>query len=50
MNHEEAGFWENGGYHVRGDPWLEERFGGRVRMTMQEARSRALRDGRRSAK
>lgn len=22
-----AGFWEVNGYHMRGDPWLEERFG-----------------------
>jgi DMSO/TMAO reductase YedYZ molybdopterin-dependent catalytic subunit len=21
-----AGFWEEGGYHMRGDPWAEERF------------------------
>jgi len=21
-----AGFWENGGYHMHGDPWKEERF------------------------
>jgi DMSO/TMAO reductase YedYZ molybdopterin-dependent catalytic subunit len=21
------GFWEQGGYHMRGDPWAEERFG-----------------------
>ncbi len=21
-----AGFWENGGYHMRGDPWKKERF------------------------
>jgi len=21
------GFWERNGYHMRGDPWLEERFG-----------------------
>jgi DMSO/TMAO reductase YedYZ molybdopterin-dependent catalytic subunit len=21
-----AGFWERGGYHMRGDPWLEERY------------------------
>ena len=47
MDHEEPGFWERAGYHVRGDPWLEERFGGRVRETMQQARSRALREGRR---
>ena len=49
MDHEAPGFWERGGYHVRGDPWLEERFGGKVRMTMQEARSRAMREGRRVA-
>ncbi len=47
MDHEKPGFWERGGYHVRGDPWLEERFGGAVRTTMQQARSQALRDGRR---
>ena len=47
MDHEQSGFWEQNGYHVRGDPWLEERFGGRVRLTMQEARSRALHEGRR---
>jgi len=23
------GFWEQNGYHMRGDPWLEERYGGR---------------------
>ena len=23
-----AGYWERGGYHMRGDPWREERFGG----------------------
>ncbi len=47
MDHEEPGFWERAGYHVRGDPWLDERFGGKVRETMQQARSRALREGRR---
>ena len=26
MEKDEAGFWEDGGYHMRGDPWLEERF------------------------
>jgi DMSO/TMAO reductase YedYZ molybdopterin-dependent catalytic subunit len=29
MEHDRAGFWEsweNGGYHMRGDPWIEERF------------------------
>ena len=27
MDHDEPGFWERGGYHMNGDPWLEERFG-----------------------
>lgn len=29
LDHDQAGFWEsweNGGYHMRGDPWDEERF------------------------
>ena len=25
-----AGFWERNGYHMRGDPWTEERFGAGV--------------------
>jgi DMSO/TMAO reductase YedYZ molybdopterin-dependent catalytic subunit len=31
MEHDRAGFWEsweNGGYHMRGDPWQEQRFRG----------------------
>jgi len=24
------GFWEQNGYHMRGDPWAEERYGGRA--------------------
>jgi DMSO/TMAO reductase YedYZ molybdopterin-dependent catalytic subunit len=24
---DQPGFWEKNGYHMRGDPWLEERFG-----------------------
>ncbi len=27
LDHDEAGFWERNGYHMRGDPWREERFG-----------------------
>ena len=23
---DEPGFWEDGGYHMRGDPWLEQRY------------------------
>lgn len=26
---DKAGFWEEGGYHMRGDPWTEQRFRGR---------------------
>jgi DMSO/TMAO reductase YedYZ molybdopterin-dependent catalytic subunit len=25
---DEPGFWERNGYHMRGDPWLEQRFDG----------------------
>lgn len=28
MDRDRPGFWEQGGYHMHGDPWLEERFGG----------------------
>jgi DMSO/TMAO reductase YedYZ molybdopterin-dependent catalytic subunit len=28
MDHDEPGFWEQGGYHDRGDPWLEQRYQG----------------------
>ena len=27
MDHDEPGFWEQNGYHMRGDPWREERYG-----------------------
>ncbi|MEO7649744.1 MAG: sulfite oxidase-like oxidoreductase, partial [Bryobacteraceae bacterium] len=26
LDRDRAGFWEENGYHMRGDPWLEERF------------------------
>jgi len=26
LNHDEPGFWERNGYHMRGDPWAEERY------------------------
>ncbi|OGN99962.1 MAG: oxidoreductase [Chloroflexi bacterium RBG_13_51_52] len=29
MAENEPGFWENAGYHIHGDPWKEERYGGR---------------------
>ena len=25
---DEPGFWEQNGYHLRGDPWLEQRYWG----------------------
>jgi DMSO/TMAO reductase YedYZ molybdopterin-dependent catalytic subunit len=28
MDHDESGFWEQNGYHDRGDPWLEQRYQG----------------------
>lgn len=27
LEYDEPGFWEQNGYHMRGEPWLEERFG-----------------------
>ncbi|HVX67155.1 MAG TPA: molybdopterin-dependent oxidoreductase, partial [Bryobacteraceae bacterium] len=27
MESDRPGFWERNGYHMRGDPWQEERFG-----------------------
>ena len=26
LNRDQAGFWERNGYHMRGDPWTEERY------------------------
>lgn len=26
LEHDQAGFWERGGYHMNGDPWREERY------------------------
>jgi len=26
LDHDAAGFWEQNGYHMRGDPWAEERY------------------------
>jgi DMSO/TMAO reductase YedYZ molybdopterin-dependent catalytic subunit len=27
LEHDRPGFWESNGYHMRGDPWSEERYG-----------------------
>lgn len=29
LDEDVPGFWEQNGYHMRGDPWAEERYGGR---------------------
>ncbi len=28
LDHDQRGFWEQNGYHDRGDPWLEQRYHG----------------------
>jgi DMSO/TMAO reductase YedYZ molybdopterin-dependent catalytic subunit len=28
LDHDEPGFWERNGYHLRGDPWEEQRYWG----------------------
>jgi DMSO/TMAO reductase YedYZ molybdopterin-dependent catalytic subunit len=28
LDHDQAGFWEQNGYHMYGDPWREQRFSG----------------------
>lgn len=38
MPQDAPGFWEMYGYHMHGDPWTEERFGGYVEQTMQSYR------------
>jgi DMSO/TMAO reductase YedYZ molybdopterin-dependent catalytic subunit len=37
------GFWEENGYHMRADPWLEERFSGQETRAMQQMRAEAAR-------
>jgi DMSO/TMAO reductase YedYZ molybdopterin-dependent catalytic subunit len=41
------GFWEENGYHMRGDPWLEERYSGQETRAMQQMRAEAARKLRR---
>ena len=31
LDHEKLGFWEENGYHRRGEPWAEERYGSRLK-------------------
>jgi DMSO/TMAO reductase YedYZ molybdopterin-dependent catalytic subunit len=37
------GFWEANGYHLRADPWKEERFSGQETRAMQRMRAEAAR-------
>jgi DMSO/TMAO reductase YedYZ molybdopterin-dependent catalytic subunit len=37
------GFWEQNGYHMRADPWAEERYSGHETRAMQEKRTEAAR-------
>jgi DMSO/TMAO reductase YedYZ molybdopterin-dependent catalytic subunit len=37
------GFWEENGYHLRGDPWSEERYSDQETDAMQRMRSEATR-------
>jgi DMSO/TMAO reductase YedYZ molybdopterin-dependent catalytic subunit len=40
------GFWEQNGYHMRGDPWTEERYSDEETRAMQHMRADASRKGR----
>ncbi|HXQ29317.1 MAG TPA: sulfite oxidase-like oxidoreductase [Gemmatimonadales bacterium] len=40
------GFWEQNGYHMRGDPWREERYGGRALTQHEINRLRSRSKGR----
>jgi DMSO/TMAO reductase YedYZ molybdopterin-dependent catalytic subunit len=40
------GFWERAGYHMRGDPWREERYRDSETNAMQRMRAEAKRRGR----
>ena len=40
------GFWERNGYHLRADPWSEERYSAQETHAMQRMRAEAARRGR----
>ena len=44
LDEDRPGFWERAGYHMRADPWREERLGSPPRETMQAARARKARE------
>lgn len=40
MDEDDPGFWEVNGYHMRGDPWTEERYGSDEVLRMRRGRRR----------
>jgi DMSO/TMAO reductase YedYZ molybdopterin-dependent catalytic subunit len=47
LDHNAPGFWEMNGYHLRADPWREERYAGQETNAMQRMRAEAARRRRR---
>jgi DMSO/TMAO reductase YedYZ molybdopterin-dependent catalytic subunit len=43
LDHNPPGFWEQNGYHLRADPWLEERYSAQETDAMQRMRSESAR-------
>jgi len=40
LDEDSPGFWERNGYHLRGDPWAEERYGGDDYLRMRRGSKR----------
>jgi len=43
LDHNAPGFWEMNGYHLRGDPWSEERYAAQETNAMQRMRAESAR-------
>ena len=48
LDHNAPGFWEVNGYHLRGDPWKEERYAAQETDAMQRMRAESARRRRSS--
>lgn len=48
LDHNPPGFWEMNGYHLRADPWLEERYSAQETDAMQRMRAESARRRRRA--
>jgi DMSO/TMAO reductase YedYZ molybdopterin-dependent catalytic subunit len=46
LDHNAPGFWEMNGYHLRGDPWSEERYAAQETDAMQRMRAESARQRR----